>query len=286
MADEFDPAQMSDEEILTLPESNVPAAKLGQFLARRTAVLEEKESAQSARDFDLLHDDRKKSDRAAKEREEQLIFQQYLVAMQVFRDREDEMIDAVEAEHRRTLRRLEEIDAHAIKLRDGRRAYVDGNEFRDQYGVLLRGEDKREAETMKTRTSSTWAEESEWKRRDKLEIAAIDNMRENRTELDAALNNSANMTDSERAAILKHEKTLLATYETQTAAITNAYQTDSSAEQAAARSLSFASTLDGDKKGPTIARRFSDAASGQDVPRSNDRSTAAPALQAPAPSGR
>jgi len=47
MADEFDPAQMSDQEILSLPESSIPAGKLDTFLARRIDILERREARET-----------------------------------------------------------------------------------------------------------------------------------------------------------------------------------------------------------------------------------------------
>lgn len=267
MAEDFDPTQLSDLEILSLPESNVPAGKLDAFLARRAEVIEKQETGQTALALDPAHDARQRPDRTIEKQEEQISLQRYLVAMQGIRDREDELIEEIEAEHRQTLRRLENIDAHAIKLRDGRRAYVDGDEFRDRYGILLRGADRQEAERLRTKTSSTWTEQSEWEKRNDLELSVLHNLRENRQKLDDTLDNSAKTTATERAEILKQEKPLLARYERQTDDLTqsysadyaDAYETKGSGRTAA----SYAATLDGAKNSPTVAPDFSAAAARQ-----------------------
>lgn len=267
MAEDFDPTQLSDLEILSLPESNVPAGKLDAFLARRAEVIEKQETGQTALALDPAHDARQRPDRTIKKQEEQISLQRYLVAMQDIRDREDELIEEIEVEHRETLRRLKDIDAHAIKLRDGRRAYVDGDEFRDRHGILLRGADRREADRLKTKTSSTWAEESEWEKRSDLELGVLHNLRENRQKLDDTLNNSAKTTATERAEILKQEKPLLARYEIQTRDLMQSYSTDYAdayeTKGSGRTAASYASTLDGAKNAPTVAPDFSAAATGQ-----------------------
>src|SRR5436309_2866640 len=39
----------------------------------------------------------------------------------------------------------QEIDCRTIRLHDGRRAYVDGNQYRDEQGRVLQGQDRDEA---------------------------------------------------------------------------------------------------------------------------------------------
>ena len=62
----------------------------------------------------------------------------------------DVLLDAlgtrIDAEQAHALKQKQEIEARAIKLHDGRHAYVDGNNFRDDNGVVLQGADRDEAE--------------------------------------------------------------------------------------------------------------------------------------------
>jgi hypothetical protein len=45
MAEEFDPDNLSDEELLVLPLSNIDPAKLARVLVRRSELIEKKEPA-------------------------------------------------------------------------------------------------------------------------------------------------------------------------------------------------------------------------------------------------
>lgn len=58
---------------------------------------------------------------------------------------EDAVLNAISAEESRLRQRMKEIENNAIKLNDGRHAYVDGNNFRDDNGALLQGADLQEA---------------------------------------------------------------------------------------------------------------------------------------------
>jgi hypothetical protein len=57
----------------------------------------------------------------------------------------DVVIANIDKEQAAVLQRLKEIDERAIKLHDGRRAYVDGDRFRDESGKVLQGKDHEEA---------------------------------------------------------------------------------------------------------------------------------------------
>jgi len=57
----------------------------------------------------------------------------------------DVVIANVDKDLAAILQRRKEIDDRAIKLHDGRRAYVDGDRFRDENGKILQGQDHAEA---------------------------------------------------------------------------------------------------------------------------------------------
>jgi hypothetical protein len=259
MADEFDPTQMSDQELLSLPESNIPPAKLGLFLARRSEIIEKREAEGIALGLTPGYDGRRPTrDGAQAEQDEQRVMQRYLLAVQDFCDREDRLIETIEDERRETLRHLQEIDDRAIKLHDGRRAYVDGSNYRDKDGVFLLGNDKDEADRLRTGTSSTWAEKSQYDLASDTENHLLRNLREDRQKLNGAMNNRSHQIDSERVDDLKEHQALLSQYEKQTDELTKSYGDYAAAYGTAdsRRTASFSGTLDSEHKQQSIGREF------------------------------
>jgi hypothetical protein len=61
-------------------------------------------------------------------------------------------------EHAQEEERRREIETRAIRLHDGRRVYVDGEEFRDGEGRALSGSDRTEAAQKAKPDSAQWAD--------------------------------------------------------------------------------------------------------------------------------
>jgi hypothetical protein len=99
-----------------------------------------------------------------KHRREQLAFEQLLREVA---ERQDRLLEQIEHEQAAINEKRREIDDNAIRLRDGRRAYLDGDRFRDEHGVMLTGADEAEAARQHEYRpdASTWAAKQEIERR-------------------------------------------------------------------------------------------------------------------------
>src|SRR5262249_3767447 len=120
---------LPDEELLSLPESNIDPAQLDRFRSRRSEILEKKQAEETAPSMAATS---RGQERARAENRQELEMERYVLALENFRQREDYLIAVIEERHRETLKRLQDIDDRAIKLHDGRRAYVDGDNYRDR----------------------------------------------------------------------------------------------------------------------------------------------------------
>jgi hypothetical protein len=80
--------------------------------------------------------------------------------MQEISEQQDRLLLRIEAEQARIETRRREIDDNALRLRDGRRVYVDGDRYRDGEGRVLTGTDEAEATLQHEYRpdASTWAD--------------------------------------------------------------------------------------------------------------------------------
>jgi hypothetical protein len=99
-----------------------------------------------------------------KHRREQLAFEHQL---REIAERQERLLEQIEQEQAVIAEKRQEIDDHAIRLQDGRRAYVDGDRFRDGQGVMLTGADEAEAARQHEYRpdASTWTAKQEIERR-------------------------------------------------------------------------------------------------------------------------
>jgi hypothetical protein len=84
-----------------------------------------------------------------------------------YRQRTDRLLAQIEDQQRVVEKRRKEIEDNALRLNDGRRAYVDGNQYRDGQGTLLEGRDRDEAAALHRDNpeASTWEQKQEIDRR-------------------------------------------------------------------------------------------------------------------------
>jgi hypothetical protein len=78
----------------------------------------------------------------------------------------------------------QEIESRAIRLADGRRVYVDGDDYRDAAGRKLEGKDRDEAAGKRQENSATWQEREENERQ-------LREAERRRREIESNRNNSA-----------------------------------------------------------------------------------------------
>jgi len=83
--------------------------------------------------------------------------------MQDYMDRSDRLLARIDEQERVIVKRRQEIEDNALKLHDGRRVYVDGNQYRDENGVILSGSARDEAAELNRGNpqASTWQQKKD-----------------------------------------------------------------------------------------------------------------------------
>jgi hypothetical protein len=160
--DDFD--ALPEGELMTLPEGAIPPGWLSEFFARRAAAIYQQNSNELALELSgdsSLHlmifrdmDPREKHRRSEEEERRRLAEQE----LQEYRERSDRFLQRIEQEQIAVEKHRKEIEDNALKLHDGRRVYVDGNQYRDEQGRVLEGRDRDEAAMLHNQNphASTW----------------------------------------------------------------------------------------------------------------------------------
>ena len=157
---------LPEGELLTLPDGAIPPGWLTEFFARRAALIQQQDSNELALELSgdsslhlmIFRDMDPKEKRRRKEEEDR---RRTLLAeqdMQEYRDRSDRLLARIEQEQLAVEKHRQEIEDNALKLHDGRRVYVDGNQYRDEQGRVLEGRDRDEAAALHNQkpNASTW----------------------------------------------------------------------------------------------------------------------------------
>lgn len=165
---------LSDNELLARPGEAIPAGRLTAFFTRRAEVLRLHEldvmmlerSGMSARHF-LTFADTDPRQRLLREEEERRRAWLAQLEMLEYQRRSDRLLAQIEEQERVVDKRRKEIEDNAIRLRDGRRVYVDGDRYRDEQGRVLEGGDFAEAQAQHHANpdASTWQDKQEIERR-------------------------------------------------------------------------------------------------------------------------
>src|SRR5947209_6155796 len=130
---------LPEGDLLSLPDGAIQPGWLTEFFARRAAVIHQQESNELALELSgdsslhlmIFRDMDPKEKRRHKEDEDRrrLLAEQEL---QEYRNRSDRLVARIEQEQFVVEKHRKEIEDNALKLRDGRRIYVDGNRYRDE----------------------------------------------------------------------------------------------------------------------------------------------------------
>src|SRR5579871_6248373 len=156
---------LPEGELMTLPEGAIPPGWLSEFFARRAALVQKRDSNELALELSgdsSIHlmifrdmDPREKRRRKEEEDRRRLLAEQEL---QEYRERSDRLLVRIEQEQIAIEKHRKEIEDNALKLRDGRRVYVDGNQYRDEQDRVLEGRDRDEAAALHNQkpNASTW----------------------------------------------------------------------------------------------------------------------------------
>jgi hypothetical protein len=83
--------------------------------------------------------------------------------MEEYKERSDRVLAQIEEQQHALLRRRQEIEDKALRLHDGRRIYIDGDQYRDEQGDILQGRDRDQAADQHRQCpdASTWRDKKE-----------------------------------------------------------------------------------------------------------------------------
>jgi len=163
-----------EAELLAMPGEAIPSGRLTAFFTRRAEVLHQLEldelalerSGNSTRHFLIFPgmDPKERQRREEEERRRAWLAEQEMLE---YAQRTDRMLAQIDGQQRVVEKRRKEIEDNAVRLHDGRRAYVDHDQYRDGQGRLLEGRDREEAAALHREKpdASTWAQKQEIDRR-------------------------------------------------------------------------------------------------------------------------
>jgi hypothetical protein len=173
---------LTDEQILETPSLAFPGG-LSRLWSIRAGMRQQREltelaaelSGTSPRHFMIFAE----QDPALKRKHEEDEHRRAMQAQQELREYEDRreyLLARITQEQQYIEQRCRQIDEGAIRLDDGRRAYVDGDRYRDAQGTILKGRDHDEAEGRHRDRpqASTWKDKQEIEARARDEQALKD----------------------------------------------------------------------------------------------------------------
>ena len=163
-----------DDKLLTLPGEAISGSDAPSLLAKRANLQHERDFEEFNREMAgdapprMLFpwtDPREAKRLEEKHRHEQLKIEQQ---MREIAERQNRLLLQLDEELAEIEERRKEIDDNAIRLRDGRRVYVDGDRFRDEQGRVITGADEAEAAHQHEYRpdASTWVDKQENERRE------------------------------------------------------------------------------------------------------------------------
>ncbi len=285
---EDDLKTMPETELLAMPLFNVAPGNLSRLWARHSAILHQRDvdelalerAGDSGRPFMIFRDQDPKEKRRREEEQRRQSWLAYEEAMREIRERSDRLLARIEEQERIIEKRRKEIDDNAIRLHDGRRVYVDGDQYRDEEGSVLADRDRDEASVLHREKpdASTWEDKREIERRADEAKRLKEKIIRDRYEAEGGGQNlSTDQLEQQRTdadqRMSGYEKEFNEKVEAQRANITSKSQTDLTASYStdysdlygagpdADRTTSYAKTQDG--AGNTLAANFTPAAKGQ-----------------------
>jgi hypothetical protein len=174
---------LSDAELLAMPAENVSPATLTRVWELHARHTQEKaqEAVETAVQQHRQADQKTEHEQEEERRHERVILE-YQETMRAVEQRSDQLLAKIDREERRIEERRREIETRAIRLHDGRRVYVDGEDFRDGEGRALSGSDRTEAAQKAKPDSAQWADKQrfdDWSREAKQLKGKVHDLRKN-----------------------------------------------------------------------------------------------------------
>ena len=143
-----DDDDLTDDQLLEMSTEALPG-DLSRLWAIRANIIHERQfnelilelTGGSDRHLPILPD---QDPRVKRQREEEAR-RRAAQEMQDYFERFDRLLARIEEQERAIAKRRQEIEDNSLKLHDGRRVYVDGNQYRDENGNILPGSARDEA---------------------------------------------------------------------------------------------------------------------------------------------
>lgn len=222
---------LSESEVLSIPEENLPASLLPEFLQRREEALQKKQT-DDASDYDarLISQSRAKDQsRTNDQQRSEMEAEAYQAEMRDIYGRENALLADLNVEEVQDKKRLADIDSRALKLSDGRLAYVGANgTYVDRQGQLLQGKDDTEARAQNQLhpDAATWSERSAAKQ----QLDDTMRMRQDVLAMEAQQKkeDAGNLSGDQMASSLRDRGATISRYETEFAERSEARQSSMS----------------------------------------------------------
>src|ERR1039458_6117373 len=143
-----DDDNLTDDQLLEMPTEALPG-DLSRLWTVRAAAIHNREfnelvdelTGASSRHLMIFAD----RDPIVKRQREIDAARRAAQEMQDYFERSDRLLARIDEQERVIAKRRQEIEDNALKLHDGRRVYVDGNQYRDENGNILSGNARDEA---------------------------------------------------------------------------------------------------------------------------------------------
>ncbi len=307
---EIDPGtllqQLASDVLQEIPDANFAPGVLTQLWSLHANQAEQRNVAELALELNPDYNgprrligvgDPRQAKLKEEERRRQESLRLYEETMRTVRERSELLTQRIDERLRADRRKLQETEDRALRLHDGRAAYVGTNgTYLDGEGRRLEGKDLREAEDLHRQ----YPDAPTWEQKDAMEhqIDALKRLKEKSQHLrdDAKGDDGQSLSDNDRSAKCRDAQKKLGDYEKEfnslsddraaALATSKSQVTDDTyggADYAAAyaRGTSYAGSLD-NSQGKSLSASFKPAAAGQgaEAP-STDLSGAAPSQTAP-----
>ena len=161
-----DDEDLTDDQLLEMPTQAMPG-DLSRLWAKRANVIYNRELNELVAELTgasgshrMIFPDQ---DPVAKRRREEEAARRAAQEMQDYFERSNRLLARIDEQERVIAKRRQEIEDNALKLHDGRRVYVDGNQYRDENGNILTGSARDEAAGLHRGNpqASTWQQKTD-----------------------------------------------------------------------------------------------------------------------------
>jgi hypothetical protein len=146
--------EISNNKLLDLPDDGLSNRSILRHERLMAELAAERAGLAIPRMLAPDNDPRRKTEEARRH------FADFERLMAELRDRCDHLLIHIEEYQAQLEKRRQDIERHALHLHDGRTAYIDGDHFRDEQGMILQGRDHDEAAALHADNPrvSTWRE--------------------------------------------------------------------------------------------------------------------------------